>query len=68
MTPNTLHRFMPYEKFCMDRHFIYITVHGDEHKEELQSYYKLTEEDMEEIVRKTGPWSNKIKQMRKQNT
>jgi hypothetical protein len=24
---------------------------GDEHKEELQSYYKLTEKDMEEITK-----------------
>jgi hypothetical protein len=24
---------------------------GDEHKEELQSYYKLTKEDMEEITK-----------------
>jgi hypothetical protein len=51
MTLNTLHRFRPLVKFCADRHFIYITVRGDEHKEELQSYYKLTEEDMEEITK-----------------
>jgi hypothetical protein len=38
-------------KFCADRHFIYITACRDEHKEELQSYYKLTEEDMEEITK-----------------
>jgi hypothetical protein len=24
---------------------------GDKHKEELQSYYKLTEDDMEEIIK-----------------
>jgi hypothetical protein len=41
-------------KFCIDRHFIYITARADEHKEELQSYYKLTEEDIEEI---TKDWS-----------
>jgi hypothetical protein len=41
-------------KFCVDRHFIYITTRADEHKEELQSYYKLTEEDLEEI---TKEWS-----------
>jgi hypothetical protein len=51
MTSNTLHRFRPLVKFHADRHFIYITAHGDEHKEELQSYYKLTEEDMEEITK-----------------
>jgi hypothetical protein len=51
MTSNTLHRFRPLVKFHADRHFIYITVCGDEHKEELQSYYKLTEEDMEEITK-----------------
>jgi hypothetical protein len=49
MTLNTLHRFRPFLKFRTDRHFIYITVHGDEHKDELQSYYKLTKEGMEEI-------------------
>jgi hypothetical protein len=42
MTSNTLHRFRPFVKLHIDRHFIYITAHGDEHKEELQSYYKLT--------------------------
>jgi hypothetical protein len=35
-------------------HFIYITACRDESKEELQSYYKLTDEDMEEI---TKEWS-----------
>jgi hypothetical protein len=51
MTPNTLHRFRPLAKFHTDKNFIYITVHGDEHKEEIQSYYKLTNEDMEEITK-----------------
>jgi hypothetical protein len=40
--------------FHIDHHFIYITVQEDEHKEEIQSYYKLTEEDLEEI---TKDWS-----------
>jgi hypothetical protein len=57
MTTNTLHRFRPFMKFHTDRHFIYITVHGDEHKEVLQSYYKLTEEDLEEI---TKEWPAKL--------
>jgi hypothetical protein len=51
MMPNTLQRFMPFLKFHADKHFIYITVRGDEHKEVLQSYYKLTEEDPEEITK-----------------
>jgi hypothetical protein len=51
MTPNTLHRFIPIAKFHADRHFIYITAREDKHKEELQSYYKLIEEDMEEITK-----------------
>jgi hypothetical protein len=54
ITPNTLHRFRPLMKFSTDRHFIYITVHADEHKQQLQSYYKLTEDDLEEI---TKEWS-----------
>jgi hypothetical protein len=44
-------------KFHADRHFIYITSHIDGNKQELQSYYKLTEEDLEEI---TKDWSAKI--------
>jgi hypothetical protein len=51
MTSNTLHRFRPLAKFHADRHFIYITVCGDEHKEDLQSYYKLTMKKMEEITK-----------------
>jgi hypothetical protein len=51
MTPNTLHQYRPLVKFCADRHFIYITARRDESKEELQSYYKLTDEDMEEITK-----------------
>ena len=41
-------------KFSVDLHFTYITVRGDEHKQQLQSYYKLTEDDLEEI---TKEWS-----------
>jgi hypothetical protein len=41
-------------KFNADRHFIYITTRADEHKQHLQSYYKLTKEDLEEI---TKDWS-----------
>jgi hypothetical protein len=35
MMLNTLHRFRPLAKFRIDRHLIYITTCGDEHKEEL---------------------------------
>jgi hypothetical protein len=41
-------------KFSADCHFIYITTRADEHKKQLQSYYKLTEEDLEDI---TKEWS-----------
>jgi hypothetical protein len=41
-------------KFNVDRHFIYITMRADEHKEKLQLYYKLTEEYPEDI---TKDWS-----------
>jgi hypothetical protein len=51
MTSNTLDRFRPVVKFCVDRHFIYITARRDKHKEDLQSYYKLIEEDIEEITK-----------------
>jgi hypothetical protein len=51
MTLNALHRFWPLMKFSIDRHFIYITTHVDEHKQQLQSYYKMTEEDLEEITK-----------------
>jgi hypothetical protein len=50
MTPNTLHTYRPLEKFCADQNFIYITTRRDENKE-LQSYYKLTDEYMEEITK-----------------
>jgi len=52
--PNTLHRFWPLMKFSVDHHFIYITARADEHKQQLQSYYKLAKEDLEEI---TKDWS-----------
>jgi hypothetical protein len=51
MTPNTLHQYKQVAKFRVDGHFIYITTRRDESKEELQSYYKLTNEDMEEITK-----------------
>jgi hypothetical protein len=54
ITPNTLHRFRPLMKFNVEHHFIYITAHADEHKQQLQSYYKLTEDDLEYI---TKEWS-----------
>jgi hypothetical protein len=41
-------------KFSVDCHFIYITTHDDENKKQLHSYYKLIEEDLEEI---TKDWS-----------
>jgi hypothetical protein len=38
-------------KFNADKHFIYIIARADEHKKQLQSYYKMTEEDLEEITK-----------------
>jgi hypothetical protein len=35
----------------VDCHFIYLTPHADEHQEQLQSHYKLIEEDLEEITK-----------------
>jgi hypothetical protein len=54
---NTLHQFRPLMKFRADRHFVYITVCTNEKNEELQSYYNLTEEDLEEI---TKDWSTNL--------
>ena len=51
MTLRTLHQYQPFAKFHADHHFIYITTRRDERKEELQSYYKLTHEDMEQITK-----------------
>jgi hypothetical protein len=51
MTPCTLHQYRPLAKFCTDQHFIYITTCKDESKEELQYYYKLTDEYMEQIMK-----------------
>jgi hypothetical protein len=55
MMQNTLHRFRTFAKFHADRHFMYITMHRDEHKEEFQSYYNILEEDMEEITKEWPP-------------
>lgn len=41
-------------KFSTDHNFIYITARAHKHKQQLQSYYKLTKEDLEEI---TKEWS-----------
>ena len=38
-------------KFNTDQHFIYITTRAEKHKKQLQSYYKPTEEDLEEITK-----------------
>jgi hypothetical protein len=54
MTLNTLHKFCPLMKFSVDHHFIYITMHADGYKQQLKSYYKLTEDELEEI---TKEWS-----------
>jgi predicted transcriptional regulator of viral defense system len=51
MKPCTLHQYQPIEKFHIDPHFIYITTPRDENREELQSYYKLIDEDMEQITK-----------------
>jgi hypothetical protein len=51
MTSNTLHRFRPFVKF-MQIDILFISLaRADENKEEIQYYYKLTEEDMEEITK-----------------
>jgi hypothetical protein len=44
-------------KFSIDRHFTYITTCADEHKQQLQSYYKLAEDDLEEISKE---WSTDL--------
>jgi len=51
MALHTLYQYRPLAKFFIDPHFIYITVHRDEIKEELQCYYKLTDENMEQIMK-----------------
>jgi hypothetical protein len=51
ITPNTLQRFRPLIKFSADHHFIYLTPRTDEHQEQLKSYYKMIEEDLEEITK-----------------
>jgi hypothetical protein len=51
MTLCTLHQYRPIAKFYADRHFIYITACRDESKEKLQSYYKLTDDNMEQITK-----------------
>jgi hypothetical protein len=48
MMSKTLQQFRPLMKFHVDQHCIYITACTDENKEEIQLYYKITEEDLEE--------------------
>jgi hypothetical protein len=50
ITLNTLHRFRPLIKFSADFHLIYITTRADENKQQLQSYYKLTMDELEDIT------------------
>jgi hypothetical protein len=57
ITSNTLFRFRPLMKFNIDCHFIYITTCVDENKDQLQSYYNMTKEDLEEI---TKEWSTDL--------
>jgi hypothetical protein len=57
MNLNTLHPYRLLAKFHTDQHFIYITTRRDESKEELQSYYKLTNEYMEDY---TKEWPTKL--------
>jgi hypothetical protein len=38
-------------KFSADHHSTYITTCANEHKQQLQSYYKLTEDDLDEITK-----------------
>ena len=38
-------------KFHGDKHFIYIIAHREEQKEVPHSYYRITEEDLEEITK-----------------
>jgi hypothetical protein len=57
ITPNTLHRFRPLMKFSTYRYFIYIIACTNEHHQQLQSYYKLTKDDLEEI---TKEWSTDL--------
>jgi hypothetical protein len=54
INPITLHRFQTLIKFNVDCHFIYLTPRIDEHQEQLQSYYKMTKKDLEDI---TKDWS-----------
>jgi hypothetical protein len=51
MTPCTLHQYRPIEKFHALILISSTSPHRDENQEELQSYYKLTDEDMEQITK-----------------
>jgi hypothetical protein len=54
ITLKTLQSFQPLINFSMNHHFIYLTPRADEHQEQIHSYYKMTEEYLEEI---TKEWS-----------
>jgi hypothetical protein len=55
ITQNVLHGFRHLMTFNMDHHFTYITARGDEHNQQLQSYYKFIEDDLEEITKEWSP-------------
>ena len=51
MTPRNLHEYHPLEKLHTDPHFLYITMHRGENHERFQSYYKIVDADMEQIIK-----------------
>jgi len=57
MTQCTLHQYRSIAKFHANPHFIYITTRRDENQEEFQSYYKMMDDDMEQI---TKEWTEEI--------
>jgi hypothetical protein len=51
MTLHTLHQYRPIAKFPVDPQFISIITRRDENQEELHSYYKMMDDDMEHITK-----------------
>jgi hypothetical protein len=51
MIPHTLDKYRQVAKFQADPHFLYIIVCRDENQEDLHSYYKLTNEYMDQITK-----------------
>lgn len=51
MLPRTLQEFHPYVKFSAEPHCFYVTARRDKARQKFPTYYKLTNEDIRDIIK-----------------